>query len=115
MTHLSLRRARNTWLVAHLRANTPWLALRVIAGPVSAYKLNALMAHVAEGFDPDEAVQLGWRHETAQVSAGHAGIAARWQLSWPDHELLGSSSVESELALPNPAVEHDRALFAIVR
>ena len=59
VTHLSLRRARNTWLVAHLRANTPWLALRVIAGPVSAYKLNALMAHVAEGFDPDEAVQLG--------------------------------------------------------
>ena len=58
MTHLSLRRARNTWLVAHLRANTPWLAACVIAGPVAAYKLNALMAYVAEGFHPDEAVQL---------------------------------------------------------
>ena len=58
-THLSLRRARNTWLVAHLRANTPWPALRVIAGPVSAYKLSALMAHVADGFDPDGVVQLG--------------------------------------------------------
>ena len=58
-THLSLRRARNTWLVAHLRANTPWPALRVIAGPVSAYKLSTLMARVADGFDPDEAVQLG--------------------------------------------------------
>ncbi len=58
-THLSLRRARNTWLVAHLRATTPWPVLRVIAGPVSAYKLNALMAHDAEGFDPDEAVQRG--------------------------------------------------------
>ena len=58
-TNLSLQRARNTWLVAHLRANTPWLALRVIAGPVSAYKVNALMAHVADGFDPDEAVELG--------------------------------------------------------
>lgn len=57
-THLSLRRARNTWLAAHLRANTPWPALRVIAGPVSAYKLNALMAHVAERFDPDDAVKL---------------------------------------------------------
>ena len=58
-THLSLRRARNTWLVAHLRANTPWPALRVIAGPVSAYKLNALLVHVASGLDPDEAVQSG--------------------------------------------------------
>ena len=58
-THLSLRRARNTWLVAHLRATTPWPALRVIAGPVSAYKLNALMAHVAEELDLDKAVQLG--------------------------------------------------------
>ena len=31
----------------------------MIAGPVSAYKLNMLMPYVAEGFDPDEAVQLG--------------------------------------------------------
>ena len=59
VTKLSLRRARNTWLAAHLKANTPWLALRVIAGPVGSYKLDALIRHITEGFDPDDAVQQG--------------------------------------------------------
>ncbi len=59
VTKLSLRRARNTWLAAHLRADTPLLALRVIAGPVSAYKLDALIRNAAEGIDPDEAVRQG--------------------------------------------------------
>ena len=58
-THLSLRRARNTCPGAHLGAATPWPALHMIAGPVSAYKLNALLTHAAEGLDPDDAVQLG--------------------------------------------------------
>ena len=44
---LSLRRARSTWLAAHLAANTPIPALRVIAGA-------AVMAH--HGF-PDRAPQ----------------------------------------------------------
>ena len=59
VTKLSLRRARNTWLAAHLKADTPWLALRVIAGPVGSVKLTALIGHSAEGLDPDDAVRQG--------------------------------------------------------
>ena len=54
---LSLRRARSTWLAAHLVAGTPLLVLRVLAGPVSANTLNVLAAGVCERPDPE----LAWR------------------------------------------------------
>ena len=44
--HLRLRRARATWLTAHLMAPTPLAALRVIAGPLSANTLDFLLASV---------------------------------------------------------------------
>ena len=59
VTKLSLRRARNTWLAAHLAAGTPWLALRCIAGPLGFYKMDVLIRNAAKGIDPDEAVRQG--------------------------------------------------------
>ena len=56
---LSLRRARNTWLAAHLVANTPLAVLRVIAGPVSARTLGTLIDHVRAGIGPEEALERG--------------------------------------------------------
>ena len=56
---LSLRRARNTWLAAHLQAATPLAALRVLAGPVSAQTLNAVLEHTHRAVSPEEAVTLG--------------------------------------------------------
>ena len=41
---LSVRRARSTWLVAHLHASTSLAALRRIAGPLSGDTLTALLA-----------------------------------------------------------------------
>ncbi len=58
---LSLRRARNTWLAAHLAANTPFAALRVIAGPISALTLDTLIDHVHAGIGPEEALEQGMR------------------------------------------------------
>ena len=43
-TALSLRRARATWLTAHLEAGTPLPALREVAGPLSAATLDDLLA-----------------------------------------------------------------------
>ena len=43
-TSLSLRRARATWLTAHLEAGTPLPALREVAGPLSAATLDDLLA-----------------------------------------------------------------------
>ena len=43
-TSLSLRRARATWLAAHLVAGTPLPALREVAGPLSAATLDDLLA-----------------------------------------------------------------------
>lgn len=56
---LSLRRARNTWLAAHLQAATPLAALRVFAGPVSAQTLNAVLEHARMALSPQDAVSLG--------------------------------------------------------
>lgn len=56
---LSLRRARSTWLAAHLAANTPLAALRVIAGSVSTRTLDTLMEYVRAGIDPEDALELG--------------------------------------------------------
>ena len=43
-TALSLRRARATWLTAHLEAGTPLPVLREVAGPLSAATLDDLLA-----------------------------------------------------------------------
>ena len=56
---LSLPRARSTWLTAHLRAETPPLALIEIARPLSAVTLNDLLATVA--VSPEEAAAKGLR------------------------------------------------------
>ena len=54
---LSLTRARNTFLTAHIAAETPFAALRVIAGGVSSDTLDRLLEHVAERVDPADAVE----------------------------------------------------------
>ena len=51
---LSLRRARVTWLTAHIEAGTALPVLRTIAGPVSADTLNAI-ARVIEPPHPHDA------------------------------------------------------------
>ncbi len=56
---LSLRRARNSWLAAHLKAATPLAALSVLAGPVSAQTFNAVLDHVRTAMSPQDAVSLG--------------------------------------------------------
>ena len=56
---LSVRRARSTWLVAHLRARTSLAALRHIAGPVSGDTLTALLTASASGLDPVDAAVGG--------------------------------------------------------
>lgn len=43
-TSLSLRRARATWLTAHLEAGTPLPVLREVAGPLSVATLDDLLA-----------------------------------------------------------------------
>ncbi len=58
---LVLRRARSTWLTAHLRAGTPLWALRVIAGPVSADTLNALLGRIAADSPGEDAAAEGLR------------------------------------------------------
>lgn len=56
---LSLRRARSTFLAAHLQAGTPLAALRVIAGPVSMRTLDDLLTGAARDVDADTALQQG--------------------------------------------------------
>ena len=46
-TALSLRRARATWLTAHLEAGTPLPVLREVAGPLSAATLDDLLGACA--------------------------------------------------------------------
>lgn len=58
---LSLPRARSTFLAAHLRAGTPLIALRKIAGPVSTVTLNDLIAAFADTITAEEAVAQGLR------------------------------------------------------
>ena len=55
----SLRRARSTWLTAHLRAETPLAALKVIAGPLSAVTLNDLLAASGDTISAEEAAAKG--------------------------------------------------------
>lgn len=57
---LSLRRARATWLAAHLAAATPLAALRKFAGPVGGPTLTALLDHTSAQLDPQTALEMGW-------------------------------------------------------
>ena len=56
---LSLRRARSTWLTAHLVAGTPLPALRIIAGSLSGQTLTELIDVAVDGVDADTAVRQG--------------------------------------------------------
>ena len=58
---LSMRRARSTWLQAHLTARTPLAALRRIAGPVSANTLDILLKDTAMSLDDTQAAVEGLR------------------------------------------------------
>ena len=60
-TNLSLRRARATWLTAHIVAETPLLVLRKIAGPLSAATLDDLLAATGHTVSPEQAVIKGLR------------------------------------------------------
>ncbi|MDE0231077.1 MAG: hypothetical protein OXI56_01310 [bacterium] len=52
----SLRRARSTWLTAHLVAGTPLALLRKVAGPLSANTLDGLLGYAAASTDDQTAV-----------------------------------------------------------
>ena len=58
---LVLRRARSTWLLAHLAAGTPLAALRQVAGPLSMNTLDGLLGHAKTAFDETEAVREALR------------------------------------------------------
>ena len=58
---LSLRRARATWLTAHIVAETPLPVLRRIAGPVSAATMDDLLAATGHTVSPEQAVIKGLR------------------------------------------------------
>ena len=53
---LSLRRARSTWLSAHLVAGTPLASLRRIAGPLSSNTLDGLLGYANASTDDMTAV-----------------------------------------------------------
>ena len=55
---LSLRRARSTWLVAHLLAGTSLAVLHKIAGPLSTNTLDGLLDHTTDSLD-DETAAMG--------------------------------------------------------
>ena len=56
---MSLRRARATWLTAHLVAGTPLPVLREIAGPLSVATLDDLLAASGHAVNPEQAVHRG--------------------------------------------------------
>ena len=56
---LSLPRARSTWLTAHLRADTPLVALLEIAGPLSPETLKSLIAASGITITPEQAARKG--------------------------------------------------------
>ena len=53
---LVLRRARSTWLVAHMVAGTPLAVLRRVAGPLSANTLDGLLDYATDNLDDNTAV-----------------------------------------------------------
>ena len=56
---INLVRARHTWLVAHMLANTPTWALRALSGGVSHQTLQWLDEYINDGRDPRQALKLG--------------------------------------------------------
>ena len=58
---LNLRRARTTWLTAHLVAGTPFSDLRVLAGSLSAQTIIELIDLMVDEVDPEQAIQEGLR------------------------------------------------------
>ena len=58
---LVLRRARSTWILAHLLAGTPLPVLRQVAGPLSTNTLDGLLGHIKTAFDETEAVREALR------------------------------------------------------
>ena len=58
---LALRRARNTWLAAHLRAETPLVALHKMAGPLDVATLNGLLAASGFSISAEQAAIKGLR------------------------------------------------------
>ena len=59
---LSLRRARSTWLTAHLEAGTPLPVLREVAGPLSAATLDDLLTATGHSITPEQAATKGCGH-----------------------------------------------------
>ena len=59
--HLYIKRARSTWLLAHLKAGTPIPALRAIAGPLSMNTLDALCSFAVDGLTVETAAIAGLR------------------------------------------------------
>ena len=55
----SIRRARNTWLSAHLRAGTPVPVLRRFSGRLSQRTLDVLAQRIADDLDPWQAANKG--------------------------------------------------------
>ena len=55
----SIRRARNTWLSAHLRAGTPVPVLRRFSGRLSQRALDVLAQRIADDLDPWQAANKG--------------------------------------------------------
>ena len=53
---LVLRRARSTWLVAHMVAGTPLAVLRRVAGPLSANTLDGLLDYTTDILNDNTAV-----------------------------------------------------------
>ena len=58
---LSMPRARNTWLTAHLQAETPLLALNKVAGRLSAVTLNYLLDASVDTISAEQAAVKGLR------------------------------------------------------
>ncbi len=58
---LVLRRARSTWILAHLTAGTPLAALRQVAGRLSANTVDGLLGHIETALDEKEAVREALR------------------------------------------------------
>ena len=56
---LSLRRARISWLAAHVTAGTNLAALHIISGRAGAQTLDSVLAHVAADISPEEAAIEG--------------------------------------------------------
>ena len=55
----SIRRSRNTWLSAHLRAGTPVPVLRRFSGRLSQRTLDGLAQRIADDLDPWQAANKG--------------------------------------------------------